>query len=367
MGISLKNISEAAGVSISTVSRALSDDPEVRKRVSLENRERIRQLANNLGYSPNFNARSLKSKFTKTFGLIVTSAADPFWSIIIDAAERVLAEVGWSLFIAYSHNDLDREVEVINTLHGRRVDAIMIAASKIGSSSQHLKRLLNIDAEILMINRQGEGMIDDFHYVGVDDELGAEMATNHLIYLGHKNIGYLGISDRARSNYRRKKGFFRACEKVGLDFNRNNVFMATLSNKPMEAGIRLAGRIFGDEILKTIAEKRITALFCFNDILALGVLMECRRRGIKVPGEISVMGFDGLMITEFSSPALSTISQPRKEIGTFSADLLLSLIGMGDDTVRQYLAKKNISTPLESMPFMSPKLIPRESTSHPPK
>jgi len=199
--VSIEDIARVAGVSHSTVSRALRDS----SLISVEMRERIQELAREMGYTPNAIAQSLLTRQTSTIGLVVTSISDPFWGDVMKGVEEVARAAGFSVFLSASHNDPDEEMAIIETFHRRRVDGILIAASRITSNNK--KRLDSFRVPTVLINSQAESEATLLNWVAVDDRKGAQLAVEHLLQLGHRSIGYLGTNNRPRSNRQRLLGY----------------------------------------------------------------------------------------------------------------------------------------------------------------
>src|SRR5437773_4065984 len=179
-------------------------------------RERIQELAREMGYTPNAIAQSLLTQQTSTIGLVVTSISDPFLGDVMKGVEEVARAAGFSVFLSASHNDPDQEMAIIETFHRRRVDGILIAASRITNNNN--KRLYSFRVPTVLINSQTESEATLLHWVSVDDRKGAQLAVEHLLRLGHRSIGYLGISSRPRSNQQRLLGYQSALAAVGVPF-----------------------------------------------------------------------------------------------------------------------------------------------------
>lgn len=360
---SIRIIAQKANVSVSTVSRALSSVESVRKKVKPQTLKLVSTIAEHEGYTPNANARSLITKQTKTIGFVVTSAGDPFWARMLEIAEQELRKVRWNLFIGYSHNDAECELEVIKSFLEQRVDGIILSASKINTNSSHFEKLIKGKAKILMFDRQGQGMSKQFQYVGIDNQLGGQLAARHLIELGHKGIAYVGLRDRPRSNKRRCRGFLSALKKAKIQHCEDFILACEIGNQPMEAGVDL-GKQIAIKLAPQIRSREITGIVCFNDILAIGFLLGCRDLEISVPKDCSIVGFDDLMICEFTSPTLTTIRQPREKMASYAIRLLLNSINPKDLRIRNYLSQFSLDNQ-QSFAFMPPQLIARGSTSIP--
>jgi DNA-binding LacI/PurR family transcriptional regulator len=306
--VTIKDIAKAAGVSHTTVSRALKGNPAI----SPDTRERIQALARQMGYTPSAVAQSLLSQRTLTVGMVVTTIADPFVVQVVQGVESVAQQAGYSVFLCTSHDDPEREMAVVETLHHRRVDIIIVTSSRVGSL--YGERLDQIQVPIVLINNQGEGQY--LYSVAVDDVQGAQLAVEHLIALGHRQIGYVGTDRRPRSCQRRLAGYHKALEKA--DIVSDPVLIPPPGTKnDLERGT---------EALKQLLATDATAIFCYNDLIAIGVLTACRRRGIAVPQELSVAGFDDIEPALYVSPPLTTVHQPRLKLGQLAMKMALDLL-----------------------------------------
>jgi DNA-binding LacI/PurR family transcriptional regulator len=313
--ISIQDIARAAGVSHTTVSRALRDNPVI----SLEVRKHIQQLASEMGYTPNAIAQSLKGRRSNTIGLVVTSIADPFVGRVVRGIEEVAQKAGVCIILSVSNNNPDQEMNVIETFHRRRVDGIITVASKV--SSQYRKRLERIHVPTVLINQQAEAAGELFHSVSVDDYGGARLAVDYLVNLGHRAIGYLGVASRPRSNRQRLEGYRDAMVSAGLAVQ--------------EQWIKIAAPTQDDDVndgknlLHGLVQAGVSAVFCYNDMIAIGALMTCRELGLKVPEQLSVVGFDNVPFAQYITPPLTTINQPKLRLGQMAMEMILGLISGG--------------------------------------
>lgn len=313
--VSIQDIARAAGVSHATVSRALHDSPLI----STEVRQRIQQLAQDMGYTPNAVAQSLQGQRTNTIGIVVTSIADPFAGRVVRGIEDVAQAANISILLSASYNDPEREMAVIETFHRRRVDGVISAAAQI--SGRYTQRLAHIKMPTVLINQQAEAGEEQLHSVDVDDTAGARQAVEHLLALGHRAIGYVGAGNRPRSNRRRLAGYRDALRAAGCE--------------PSEAWIRIApaeSRYHSDDVInnQTLAPELlaagVTAIFCYNDLIAVGALMACRELGVGVPERISVVGFDDVETAQYITPPLTTIHQPKLRLGELAMGMLLDIL-----------------------------------------
>ncbi|MBI1880725.1 MAG: LacI family DNA-binding transcriptional regulator [Chloroflexi bacterium] len=254
----------------------------------------------------------------------------------ISPEKQVAQDAGYSVFLSCCYNDPEREVAVVETFQRRRVDAIIVTASRVGSL--YSLQLDQIRVPIVLINNQEEG--EYLHSVAIDDMQGAQLAVEHLLALGHRQIGYIGTVGRPKSNERRLAGYCTALERAGLIVN-PALIVSPASNDDIEQG--QAG-------LNPLVAQGATAIFCYNDRIAIGLLMACRQRGLSVPHQLSLIGFDDIEPALYTTPPLTTIHQPRIRLGQLAMTMTLDLLN-GQAVYDQVI-------PCE--------LVVRESTSPPP-
>jgi LacI family transcriptional regulator/LacI family repressor for deo operon, udp, cdd, tsx, nupC, and nupG len=306
--VTIKDIAKAAGVSHTTVSRALKDNAAI----SAETTKRIKKLAQEMGYTPSAVAQSLLSQRTLTIGMVITTIADPFIVQIVEGVERVAQAAGYSVFLSTSHNNLEQEMAVVETFRRRRVDAIIVTSSRVGIL--YSSQLDQFEVPIVLINNQEEG--DYLHSVAVDDVQGARLAVEHLLDLGHRRIGYIGVANRPKSNRRRLAGYQAAHQYVGITYDPELILSPT-SATDLDRG---------QAALDLLLAAGATAVFCYNDLTAIGLMMACRQRSINVPHEFSVVGFDDIEPALYVTPSLTTIRQPRPKLGQLAMTMVLDLL-----------------------------------------
>jgi LacI family transcriptional regulator len=312
--ISIKDIARKAGVSHSTVSRALRDNPLI----SQEVREQIKQIAREMNYVPNAVAQSLLSSRTNTIGVVVTSIADPFFAEVVEGIEKVARTAGLSVLLTNSHRNCEQEIAAINSFHQRRVDGILVADSRI--NKHHIKQLAQIAVPTVFLNNQTEDQPESFHSVAIDDYLGARLAVEHLISLGHTSIGYIGVGDGSKSNQQRLEGYRIALSKAGL-LQTNNWVVS--SDKDRE---KINDVTVGQQMLPKLLAAGVTGIFCYNDMVAVGALLACQELNISVPQDLSLVGFDGIALSRYVTPPLTTVCQPMLELGSYAMQMLLDLL-----------------------------------------
>lgn len=334
--VSIEDIAKVAGVSHSTVSRALRNNPLIRPEV----REQIKQVAREMGYVPNAIAQSLQNRRTNTIGVVVTSIADPFFAEVVNGIEQVAKPAGFSVILSASHRDSEQELAAVEGFHRRRVDGILVGDARI--SDQHRVQLARIAVPTVLINTQVEDQSETFYSVMVDDFLGARLAVEHLLGLGHRAIGYLGAGNRPRSNQRRLEGYRRALSEAGIMPQPEWAVQTSAANL-LENDVEV-----GQQLLPGLLAEGVSAVFCYNDMMAVGALMACRELGLHVPGDLSVAGFDDIALARYVNPPLTTVHQPMQEIGRFATQMLLDLLDekrVQNHVLTPFLVERGSSAP----------------------
>ncbi len=328
MNVSIKDIAKAAGVSHSTVSRALTNTPLV----AYKTRRRIERIARHLGYTPNAIARGLVTQRTRAIGVIVTTIADPFVAEVVRGIEEVGGDQRYRVFLGNSHADPRREVNLVKAMREWRVDGVIVASSRVGAL--YLPLLKRIRVPIVLINNQHKGRY--LHSVGIDNTYGGFLAMRHLLSLGHRVIAYVGGPSDHVANSERLIGYRQALAQAKIKFDPALVLTGS-------------GRADGgDQVIDLVKRApNLTALFCYNDMTAIGALHALKRFGKRIPDDISVVGFDDIAFASYVDPPLTTVHQPKDELGRLAMRMLLDILNSNKVA--------NITVPVE--------LVIRESTT----
>lgn len=309
MPVTVKDIAKKAGVSHSTVSRALHGSPLI----SEETKQRIQQIAVELGYLPSAAARTLKTNRSQVLGVVLSSIDDPFFSEILHGIEQIVQKSGYSLFIAAAHRDPAREREIVQAMVEHRADGVIICSTSF--REERSRQFLQSGVPIVVVNNQA---VEDFRYsIYHDDVDGSQQVTRHLIELGHKRIAYIGNSASGRTTLDRLTGFRQEMEAAGLAVPDEYIYEA--SGGGTEDGLAVATSFLR-------LSKRPTALVCYNDMLAIGVMKGLQQAGVCVPEDVSITGFDNIVFSAYTNPPLTTLDQPKRFIGEEAARLLLELL-----------------------------------------
>lgn len=310
MRVSIKDIARAAGVSHSTVSRALSDSPLV----SDATRARIQRLAMEMGYSPNSLARSLVTRQTHTVGVVVTTIANPFIAEVVQGIEATAQDHGYTVILCNSGAEPEREIAAVEMLRSKRVDGVIVTSSRIGAL--YLEHLERIGVPIVLINNHNEESGRYTFTVTVDNVHGGQLATQHLIELGHRRIAYVTAPADHSSDLDRLTGYRQALGEAGLEPDPALIIPGNGQADGGEAAF---------EILKDL-HPLPTAVFCYNDMTAIGLMTTARQAGRSVPGDLAVVGFDDIPFARYCFPPLTTIVQPKIEMGQLAMKMALSLM-----------------------------------------
>jgi len=336
--VSIKDIAKVAGVSHTTVSRALRGSTLI----SDETTRRIRETALALGYFPNAAAQSLKTNRSQALGVIVSSIDDPYFSEILQGIEEIAQGNRYSLFIAASQRDTEREGGIVRAMRQHRVDGIIICSTPF--SGERSQQLSKYGIPIVMINNQAA---EEYRYSIYHDDLdGSRQVTRHLIELGHRKIAYLGNSSSGRTTQDRLAGLRYEIESAGLSLPDKYIY--EIPGSEPQKGIMAAEHFLS-------LSDRPTAIVCFNDMLAIGTLKILQQRGVHVPEDISITGFDNIVFSDFTNPPLTTFDQPKRFIGQKATELLISLLRPASDT---YI-------PPQKIHVLKGRLLVRGSTASP--
>ncbi len=309
--VTIKDLARIAGVSHSTVSRALRNHPAI----APETVERIRALAAEKGYRVSAAARSLKTSRSQAIGIILSYIDDPYFSRVLEGVEDTVQPEGYGLFVAASHHDVEREQVAVTAMMEHRVDGVILCTPPF--RIEHSRQMEGSGLPLAVVNNQG---VDGYDYsVDHDDEQGARQVVRYLIGQGHRCLGYLGNGLSGLTNQNRLSGFRAEMESSGLPVCPGAVF-----NGPDG---RPEGGYAGARYFLDLAE-RPSAIVCFNDMMAIGLIRGLQDAGLCIPQDISVTGFDDIDLAAYLTPPLTTYSQPRYELGVEAARLMLRLLSV---------------------------------------
>lgn len=330
----MRDVAERAGVSVTSVSHVINQT----RLVSEDLRERVLTAMTELGYQPNALARSLRRKETYTIGVIMTNSADPFFAEVTRGVEDACFEQGYNIILCNSDSDLDKELFYTNELIRKRVDGILFLAAG-GKSTQHIRTMQERKTPLVVVDRYIPDLAVDT--VLIDNAHGGWLATHHLIELGHRRIGCItGPSDLTLSA-ERVTGYRRALQEAGILVEES---LIVKGNFQYETGYRAVQQFLAKPTPPT-------AIFACNDLMAIGVINAAVKQGWQVPDRLSVIGFDDIRMAAYINPLLTTVAQPKYEMGSIATTMLLERIHNQEMAPRQKLLDTH--------------LVVRESTAPP--
>lgn len=330
----MRAVANLAGVSTATVSHVLNETRAVSAPVAARVRDAIAQL----DYQPDVVARSLRRRETLTIGLLLPSVAIPFFALVAEQIEAAANTAGYSVILCNSGWSLQRELHHLTTLLARRVDGLVCIS--LGMTADHLAPVLRRQTPIVFFERAMPGL--ELDAVEIDNFQGAYDATAHLIALGHRRVGCVTGLPNSTLNETRVRGYQQALTAAGLAADPAFMLHGDYS--------AASGMRHGQALLDRADPDRPSAVFAFNDLMAMGVLQAAQERGLHAPDDLAVIGFDGLPLTAHTSPPLSTVAQPVAEMGATAIAMLLDRI------------KGNVAEPARVRTFPA-RLVARQSTA----
>ncbi len=306
MTVTLAEIAELADVSVSTVSRALSNSKYPLKE---ETRNRILKLAEEMGYKPNLIARSLQTNRSHLVGVIVDRMQNPFSAATVQGIQDGLRHAGYSISIAYSNRDQALAIEAINSFYGRQADGIIILNSWLHTYNDPILAMQN--RPFVFVNRVFGTCMQNC--VGPGDRFGAQLATRHLVDLGHRRIGYINGTKDWLEAENRLAGYQDILAKCGLRYDESLVQQGDWG---VESGYQSTKALLA-------VKERPTAIFAANDIMALGAIYAIQEARLRIPTDIALVGYDDRDFSAWIRPSLTTIRMPAYEMGLAAARLML--------------------------------------------
>jgi DNA-binding LacI/PurR family transcriptional regulator len=317
--VTLADIAAEAAVTPMTVSRVMNSSGYVHT----ETRERVLRVAREMNYRRNGLARGLKRQCTETVGMVIGDIANPFAAELTRGVREVLEERGYSLFICISEHKAKEDVQAFDSLADHRADGLIVATRASRSGNERLQELVDSGMPVSLIGRDFRHEHADL--VMADNLKGGYEATRHLIDLGHKRIGFIGISLTEGLRLKRFQGYLEAMKDHGLAVE-DNLIVGGREVVDQMPGYSTEEMGYNGMLKLLDLKDRPTAVFARNDFTAMGALNAIKRAGLRVPEDIAVMGYDDIPLASHTSPMLTTVRQPTREQGRTAAELLLRRI-----------------------------------------
>jgi LacI family transcriptional regulator len=329
----IKDVARLAGVSVASVSRVLNNGPKVSKKTI----EKVSKVMKDLNYTPNANARALVTQKSTTLGVVIPDLVDPFFASLANGVEQVARKNNKQLLLSTGLVTAESERQAINLLIERQCDVMVVHSKKL--SDQVLIDLANNVAGLVLIDRY----IEDIAHrcVWLDNLEGGKIAARHLLALNHQNFACISSKHQIDDPLLRLQGFQNELQSAGVDIEPN---LIEYGEPTLQGGEMAAQKLLA-------SGKNFTALFVYNDAMAIGAISTLEDNGFKVPSDISVLGFDDVLLSRYSRPKLSTLNYPIEEMAMQAANIGLEL----SDKQVEINKNKNYKH--------IPRLVKRESTS----
>ena len=314
--VTIKEVAEKAGVSITTVSHVVNET----RYVSDELTEKVFEAMRDLNYRPNIVARSLRSGQTKTIGLILPDISNPFFADFSRKIEDKGFTFGYNVILCNADEDDEKQQRYIDVLLSKQVDGLIFFSTSGMEQIHHF--LQRYDIPVVVTDREPEGFNSDI--VLIDNRLGGYQAAEYLLSLGHRRIGCISGPSLIRPSAQRVNGFRAALQEAGVDVDEELIRMGTFRFESGEAEMKY---------LMNLPDPP-TAVFTCNDVMALGAMKAIQSAGLQVPEDFSVVGFDNSPLSKMVYPQLTTIAQPIKEMADLTVELLVEKIHLKENQKR---------------------------------
>ena len=310
--VRLKDIAQLIGVSVMTVSKALHDAPDV----SAATKAKIKALASQMGYVPDSSAQGLRTKTTKLFGLVIPATTNPIYARIVFALEERAHDLGYDVVLAQTQNKPEREDECIWRLLARRVDGLFITpVYRFEAEARIYQEIVARKIPTVLLGSPAP-FCKNFVSIEIEELIASYNATKHLLGLGHKKIAYFTGPPAAPWAHERFEGYRRALREAGLEVDDKLVFQA---GSTIEDGTKAALQMLNEGC-------QPTAIQAVSDLVAIGCAETLLSQGIKIPEDISLVGFGNILAAEFYRVPLTTVSQPKHRLGVAALETMMMLI-----------------------------------------
>lgn len=322
--ITIHDIARELGISGSTVSRALNNNP----RISKATRDAVQKLAKTYNYLPNTMASSLRKGKGNTVGVVIPNINRSFFSNVIGGIEEILSTAGYNLMICQTNEKIDKEKAALRTLLNARVDGILMSLSMETDDYRHIEDLLDRRVRMVFFDRIPEAL--PVHAVMIDDYNAAMKVTGHIINQGYTIPAHVGGSSKINVYANRQKGHIQAIQNNGKQLDKRYIIETDMT--------RAGGSAAFDQLMKL--SPKPDAVVCSGDLAAHGVLIAAMESGLTVPGDLAISGFANEEFTAHIRPSLTSVNQKGNEIGKQTAELFLN--GEQDEDKRQIVVEAEI-------------------------
>jgi len=331
--VSLKDIAHEIGVSISTVSRALNNHPDI----SPDMTKKIKKLAAELNYTPNPLAMGLLKQATRMIGVIVPDLVTHFYSSIISGIEEIAEQKGYYILIASSNETLQKEIKAVENLMKTRVEGLIVCLSQETKNYDHFDRLINNNIPLVFFDRVCR--TEEVPSVVVDNVDAAQKITRHFYKNGFRRIAYIAGPDHLNISQERTQGYISGLKSCGLEFHPELLVKCNMSSKD---AIKATAQLLN-------LPERPDAIFGINDTVAFAAMKEIKRQGLRIPEDVALVGFTDEFHSTVVDPALTSVTHPTFEIGQEAARLFFRRIENPEESSTQVVLKTKLVIRKSSM------------------
>lgn len=329
MKITIQDVAKSANVSVATVSRVINGNYPVKE----ETREKVQKVIRELNFIPNIQARELTRQKSTAIGVVVPSINNMFFPEVVTSIETKLKEKGYSLILCCSNNDKNEEVQCINELLARNVAGVIVLDPNSANIYSNFYESISKTIPIVFVN--GHLSVENISSVCNDEALGAQVALKYLISHNHKNI--LFIRGEHSASYDIKEHIYTDLLRSIDNYNSANIINIGKGNSS-----QTVDKTISKVTLALKNDKSLTAIFACNDLMAVGAINACKRLGLKVPSDISIIGFDNIELSKIVEPKLTTVDQNMALLGENSAELLLEKINNNNDFSKKIILNNKL-------------------------
>jgi len=294
------------------VSKALRDEPDV----SSATKQRVKLLAQQMGYVPDSSAQGLRTKTTKLFGLVIPATTNPIYARIVFAIEERAHDLGYDILLAHTHNKPEREEDCLRHLLSRRVDGLFVSPVYRYEAEARIYQEIKARATPVILLGPPAPFCRSFASIEIEELIASYNMTQHLLKLGHKRIAYLTGPPAAPWAHERFEGYRRALREAGIEVDDKLVFQA---GNTIEEGTKATLQFLNENC-------RATAIQAVSDLVAIGCAETLYSQGIRIPEDISLVGFGNVLAAEYFRVPLTTVRQPKFRLGIAAVDAMMSLI-----------------------------------------
>jgi LacI family transcriptional regulator len=319
--VTIYHIAEKLGLATSTISRALKDHHSIGKKTTIK----VKETAKEMGYRPNILAASLRGNKMKTIGVLVPTITQPFLSLLISGVEIAAKKAGFNVVIMQSHDSYEEEISLTQSLYNNRVSGVICSLAMETKDTSHFQIFKGNNTPLVFVDRVPENF--DTFKVLIDNYAAGYKATQHLISQGCKRIAHLTFGSESSIFHERKKGFLAALKDANLPIEKQLV--VRLKTVSYQEAYEACNKLLN-------LKNRPDGIFAPGDILGVSVIQCAKKRGIKIPEELAVVGFNNDPISEIIDPNLSTIAHPAEKMGQTSAKIILEkLLSSKKDDIKE--------------------------------